>query len=538
MKNLISTALLCLMFSTGAQAASPSQLFAGEKIQVSDRYTTQKVNLKGEIRAIEARTSLEVVYTPYSGKAYAEIYAPDNLIDCINLKSEGEVLQVSFKPHLEINGEFTCKVRVYAPKVTEFHAETAASITMDEPLKTSEGVSLNVQSSGRIEMPQVSCPALSLKAASSGIIQIEKTHSSKELTIDCNSSSVCRLPQIAYPQKLQVNSNAMSQIEIGDKGSRSGNTLQELTVNCNAGAFCSLTQIGNVENLRVNCAASSQVELGGKCLDAVFALNSNSQCDATQLGISRNLNIDCNAGSKLNLSQENSIQELNVNCVASSRIELGGKCRDAVFALNANSQCDAAQLSISRNLHIDCNAGSILNLSQENSIQELNVKCGTSSQVELGGKCLDAVFALNSNSRCDAARLNISRDITANCNAGSRLTLQGGGGKASFNVLLSSTCRVNGLHAAGLIKAECNSNSTLHLQGSCSDAKFSTSSGGRINAKKLKAANITADASLSGVIECHTQGVLSASTRSMGHIYYLDNPKRIDYQGETGISKL
>mgnify|MGYP000579788173 CR=1 FL=1 len=64
-------------------------------IKPSQKYVTKKVEIKN-INSISASTSVDVVYTQSQGKAYAEVYAPDNIIPYIKVQQSGNKLKVNY----------------------------------------------------------------------------------------------------------------------------------------------------------------------------------------------------------------------------------------------------------------------------------------------------------------------------------------------------------------------------------------------------------------------------------------------------------
>ena len=64
-------------------------------IKPSKKYVTKKVEIKN-INSISASTSVDVVYTQSQGKAYAEVYAPDNIIPYIKVQQSGNKLKVNY----------------------------------------------------------------------------------------------------------------------------------------------------------------------------------------------------------------------------------------------------------------------------------------------------------------------------------------------------------------------------------------------------------------------------------------------------------
>lgn len=85
-------------------------------IKPSKKYVTKKVEIKN-INSISASTSVDVVYTQSQGKAYAEVYAPDNIIPYIKVQQNGNKLKVNYDfpkgKSLSIQGKYVCEVRVF-----------------------------------------------------------------------------------------------------------------------------------------------------------------------------------------------------------------------------------------------------------------------------------------------------------------------------------------------------------------------------------------------------------------------------------------
>ncbi|KAA4196483.1 DUF2807 domain-containing protein, partial [Bacteroides ovatus] len=132
MRKLVSTLMAVTLMLVSATACA-------ERITPSKNYVTKKVNV-GSFNAISTSSSVDVIYTQSSGGQDVEIYAPDNLVDYIDVRVEGGVLKVGFKSprnNFSINGKYKKEVRVSAPAVNSLKASSSGDIIIKNGLKTS-----------------------------------------------------------------------------------------------------------------------------------------------------------------------------------------------------------------------------------------------------------------------------------------------------------------------------------------------------------------------------------------------------------------
>lgn len=167
MRKLVSSlmAVAFLLVSTTACGIVPSK-----------NYITKKVNV-GSFNAISTGSSVDVIYTQSSGAQSVEIYAPDNVIDYIDVRVEGGVLKVGMKStnkNLSISGKHKKEVRVSAPAVNSLKATSSGDIVIKNGLKTSGKVTLKATSSGDLTGGTVVCDDLVTVANSSGDVVLEK----------------------------------------------------------------------------------------------------------------------------------------------------------------------------------------------------------------------------------------------------------------------------------------------------------------------------------------------------------------------------
>lgn len=164
---LSSTAVAFLLASATAWAIVPGK-----------NYVTKKVNV-GSFNAISTGSSVDVIYTQSSGSRSVEIYAPDNLVDYIDVRVEGGVLKVGFKSpghNFSIKGKHKKEVRVTAPAVTRLEASSSGDIILKNGLRTNGKVTIKASSSGDVTGGSVTCDNLAATANSSGDVVLEKVN--------------------------------------------------------------------------------------------------------------------------------------------------------------------------------------------------------------------------------------------------------------------------------------------------------------------------------------------------------------------------
>lgn len=169
MRKLVSTLMAVTLMLVSATACA-------ERITPSKNYVTKKVNV-GSFNAISTSSSVDVIYTQSSGGQDVEIYAPDNLVDYIDVRVEGGVLKVGFKSprnNFSINGKHKKEVRVSAPAVNSLKASSSGDIIIKNGLKTSGKVTVKASSSGDVTGSTISCDDFAATANSSGDVILEK----------------------------------------------------------------------------------------------------------------------------------------------------------------------------------------------------------------------------------------------------------------------------------------------------------------------------------------------------------------------------
>ena len=188
-------------------------LFQTQGIVPSKTYVTKKVSLS-DIQAISSSSSVDVVYyQTATSSPYAEIYAPDNLIERIRVEESHGTLNVGMQRGTSIKGKCTYEVRVYAPEVVSFETGSSSDIELANGLTTQKPVSLSASSSGDITAEAVKCGDLSAQISSSGDITVNRVECQRAL-VDVSSSGDVKMESLRCTQlKAEVSSSGDCKIK-------------------------------------------------------------------------------------------------------------------------------------------------------------------------------------------------------------------------------------------------------------------------------------------------------------------------------------
>ena len=212
---------------------------AQKSIVPSKNYVTRNVEV-ASFDGIATSTSIDVVYTQTSGSPKVEIYAPDNLMEYIQVRVKDGVLHARFfneednRTGLNIKGKHETEVRVHAPAIHSFSASSSGDIVLKNGLQTSGLVSMKSSSSGDIEGDDVICDELVTMASSSGDIVLGKA--------TCTA--------------LEAKASSSGDVEI---------------------------KLLKAETVSAEAASSGDVVLAGECRTAQFAASSSGDVEAKHL---------------------------------------------------------------------------------------------------------------------------------------------------------------------------------------------------------------------------------------------------------------
>lgn len=252
-------AMLCLMLATG-------QVQAGQRFKLSERYKTQRYDL-GQIGKLISPTSIDVVYFQKAGKAYAEVYAPDNLLPHIVLKESQGALQVTYDQNLSFYGENKTEVRIYAPSITDFKLLGSGDLAIPKGLNTDKELRLTLNSSGDLECGDLHCGTLVAELNSSGDLKCGKVKCSR-MNAKLNSSGDWEMQEVcAESVQVQLNSSG----DFSAKAVKCGET----SIRVLSAGDCGVNRLTCSGTVTVESGSSGDVELSGVCSRAVLSVNSS-----------------------------------------------------------------------------------------------------------------------------------------------------------------------------------------------------------------------------------------------------------------------
>lgn len=254
MRKLVSTLMAVTLMLVSATACA-------ERITPSKNYVTKKVNV-GSFNAISTSSSVDVIYTQSSGGQNVEIYAPDNLVDYIDVRVEGGVLKVGFKSprnNFSINGKHKKEVRVSAPAVNSLKASSSGDIIIKNGLKTSGKVTVKASSSGDVTGSTISCDDFAATANSSGDVSVKNLNAA-DVSADASSSGDVILAGICENASYRASSSG----DVKAKGMKAVNVT------------ASATSSGDVEcyvtgSLTAKASSSGEVAYKGNPKDIDFS---------------------------------------------------------------------------------------------------------------------------------------------------------------------------------------------------------------------------------------------------------------------------
>lgn len=201
--------LFTLMF---AAVVGLTTAACAKTIVPSKKYVTKTVKVD-RFDAIATGCAVDVVYTQASGTRHVEIYAPDNLIEYIDVCVKNGVLKVGFKTpynNFSITGRHTKEVRVSAPAVNSLNASSSGDIILKNGLRASGIVRLNANSSGDIKGGAVVCDELVASASSSGDVVLDKVEC-ETLKANANSSGDVSIKGVSAA-KVEANANSSGDV--------------------------------------------------------------------------------------------------------------------------------------------------------------------------------------------------------------------------------------------------------------------------------------------------------------------------------------
>lgn len=274
------------LFMTALAALTPmlmsfSGCYAGGKnvINPSKTYVTKKVSI-GDVEAIQASRSVDVVYTQHAGEPYAEIYAPDNVAQYVKVEQDGTKLNITYDfpkgKSFSIKGKYVCEVRVFAPEVTGFYTSSSSDITLANGVQTGKDVTFEMSSSGDISGDKVQCGNLSVKTTSSGGLVL-KNISCRDVVLNTESSGDISIGEMACT-KANVHITSAGDCKVS--GLKCEGTIE---IESTSSGDCKIENIACKGDVAASSSSAGDIVLSGICRNAVYKVSSAGDLYAENL---------------------------------------------------------------------------------------------------------------------------------------------------------------------------------------------------------------------------------------------------------------
>lgn len=268
------------------------------KVEPSDRYVTRVVTCP-DFNKLVTNTSIDIEYT--IGPKSVKLYAPDNLIDHMQVRSSGKTLTVTWKENenLLISGRWTAKMIVSAPagSVNEFMTNSSGDIFIKSNLGGGVYYSFITNSSGDIKLGSVDASKADVKlvANSSGDISAANV-AGGNVTLSSNSSGDVEVSSVKALKAASLSANSSGDVKVGKVLSSSASALSSSSGDVKVGtlsaddAVISSRSSGDVsvddlisDMVTISAVSVGDIKVSGKGRTVHITSSSNSEVRAKGL---------------------------------------------------------------------------------------------------------------------------------------------------------------------------------------------------------------------------------------------------------------
>ena len=192
MKKMMRTLhFLCLALVLSAATLSSSAQ-RNKSYTGSSNYITKQVAEAGDFQKIRLGGSADVEYRQVAtGSGGVEIYSPDNLIDLLEVKVVGNVLDIRYKENVTIKGNRRPKIIASSSGLKNISSSGSGNIEIKSPLNGNdleialagsgslkgevfdfETISVNMAGSGYMTLDRLTCDQLGSNVSGSGYMDV------------------------------------------------------------------------------------------------------------------------------------------------------------------------------------------------------------------------------------------------------------------------------------------------------------------------------------------------------------------------------
>ncbi len=224
----------------------------GEKIKPSKNLITKVYSITEKYDEIEVHRGVKVDYKVVAGTPSAEVTAPDNLIDHVEVSVRKGTLVITIEEGVQINGSINTTVTVSGPAIGEYSASSAGQIFVESAIKTSGKIELDASSAGRIEFAgEIKAKEVSIEASSASKI-ITASIVSDDVEIEASSAANVSVDKVKGA-KCEVETSSAASVSI------EGCELGKLDASASSASKISVS--GTADNATLD--ASSGASVGG-----------------------------------------------------------------------------------------------------------------------------------------------------------------------------------------------------------------------------------------------------------------------------------
>ncbi|WP_305483238.1 GIN domain-containing protein [Paramuribaculum intestinale] len=187
------------------------------KVTPSDKYVTRVVTCP-DFNKLVTNTSIDIEYTV--GPKSVKLYAPDNLIDYMQVTSTRKTLSVAWKNNgdLLISGRWTAKMIVSAPagSVNEFITNSSGDVVIKSNLTGAVNYSFITNSSGDIKLGAVDASKADVKLITNSSGDVSATSvTGGNVTLGSNSSGDVSVISVKASQSASMLANSSGDVKAG-----------------------------------------------------------------------------------------------------------------------------------------------------------------------------------------------------------------------------------------------------------------------------------------------------------------------------------
>lgn len=195
--NILFALMLTVAMGACAQRYSGTFFGSGTRVEGSNNYVTKQMRVD-DFTKVNLAGAVDVAYTQQPGRAGVEIYAPDNIVELLDIKVERGTLSIGFKKGYSVSYK-KLEIRIHSEQLAAIGLSGSGTVDLGNKLECAElKVSLagsgdvlgnNIRcngpftvalsGSGDVNLSRVSCGELSTSIAGSGDVDIKEIAASQ-----------------------------------------------------------------------------------------------------------------------------------------------------------------------------------------------------------------------------------------------------------------------------------------------------------------------------------------------------------------------